>query len=229
MSSAKELSADDRALFAGSRFCWLGKLSFDAALAANRAAVAAVASGKGAQLLAFEPIAAVYTLGLRAQTPQGRLQLVSTIELCRLRGIEVRNVERGGLGTLHLPGQLVIFLALPCTRIQLRPLVCALLRAASAAAAQWGVATKIDSENAVGLWHASGKLASLGLRERAGIVQHGLSFNAAIESNTAASLDLCGTSSTRFASLADLTLDPLCTPTAVARAFAQVLQPSVQI
>lgn len=223
MNSAVQLSASDRAFFAGARFCWLGRLSFDAALAANRAAVAAVATGKSAQLLAFEPNAAVYTLGRRAQTPQGRLQLASTLELCRSRGIEVHDVQRGGLGTLHLPGQLVIFLALPCSRVQLRPLVCALLHAASAVARHWGVVSQIDSEEAVGLWHSSGKLASLGLSERAGIVQHGLSLNAAIDLNTAASLDLCGSNSTRFVSLAQLTTMQNCTPTAVARLFAEAL------
>jgi len=183
---------------------WLGRVPFDHGLEQNAAAVQGVLEGQPGELLAFEPQAPVYTLGLRARTPAGRLTLAATVRTCATRGIEVREVQRGGLGTLHAPGQVVLFVALPCSRHELRALVALLLGTAAEVAAELGVITRVDLTEAVGLWTPAGKLASLGLYEANGVVRHGLALNVFVPRELAADLVLCGSAATRLASLADL-------------------------
>lgn len=173
-------------------------------MARNEAAVQRVLRGQPGELLAFEPEAPVYTLGLRARTPAGRLTLAATVRTCEARGIRVREVDRGGLGTLHAPGQVVLFMALPCDRLELRSLVALLLEAAARVAAEHCVIAAVDLGDAVGLWTPAGKLASLGLYEAHGVVQHGLAVNVCVPCDLAENLVLCGNASTRLASLADL-------------------------
>ncbi len=170
--------------------------------------------GQPGELLAFEPQAPVYTLGLRARTPAGRLTLAGTVRTCESRGIHVREVDRGGLGTLHAPGQVVLFVALPCNRAELRLLVALLLEAAAQVAADLGVMAQLDLDQAVGLWTSTGKLASLGLYEAHGVVRHGLAMNVCVPRELAADLVLCGSASTRLVSLADLSAEGLSLTTA---------------
>lgn len=198
------------------RLTWAGTLPLERALTANAEAVERVQSSKVAELLAFEPTAPVYTLGKRAQTPAGRLTLASTIALCRARGIEVRDVDRGGLGTLHAPGQLVVFVAWPCERAGLRSLVARLLAAAAAVCAEQGVAAEIDLGERVGVWHTAGgrgqsvgKLASLGLAHGHGVARHGLALNVAVDASLDAGLALCGHACTRLANLGVLAANPV--------------------
>lgn len=180
---------------------WLGVLPFDRALDLNEQAALRVQAGAPGELLAFEPDGPVYTLGLRARTPAGRRDLATTLQICQAQGIPVRQVDRGGLGTLHLPGQLVLFLALPCDRAGLRPLVARLLHAAAHVARRLGVPARVDLCDDVGVWTDAGKLASLGLYESGGVVRHGLSLQVAIDRGPAQGLVLCGRASTRLASL----------------------------
>jgi lipoate-protein ligase B len=200
---------------ATARLTWAGRLPLARAIAANAAAVARVEANGIAELLAFEPAAPAYTLGKRAQTPAGRAALAPTLALCRARGIEVIDVDRGGLGTLHAPGQLVVFVAWPCDRAGLRPLVARLLGAAAAVCAELGVAAEVDLGERVGLWHAggevgqgAGKLASLGLAHGNGVARHGLALNVAIDPELNAGLALCGNACAQLANLSRLASSP---------------------
>lgn len=192
---------------------WLGRVPFSVGLQANLDDLQALRPSLGlpgthprGRLVLFEPAAPVFTLGRRAATATGRLQAAGTLRLCAARGIEVVPVDRGGLGTLHLPGQVVVLLAVPCDRTGLRDLVCRLLQAARRTALAWGVDATCDTADNVGLWVASGtgpagKLASIGLHEAGGLTGHGLALNAAVDVDLTAGLSLCGSVSTRYASL----------------------------
>ena len=198
-------------LLAGTPWRWLGRVELADAVAVNAAACARLRADPTAvrgEIACFEPAAAVFTMGRRAQTPAGRAGLAASLAACAAKGIEVVAVERGGLGTLHLPGQLIVFVAVPCQRTRLRLLVCELLGAARALATAAGLATTLDAEGDVGLWAAghgpgrsAGKLASIGLYESRGIVSHGLSLNVAVDGGLGSGLALCGSSATRFNSL----------------------------
>ena len=210
--------------WAGAAFRWLGRLPVAEALSANAAAVADLRAGGPAAVLGFEPAAPVFTLGRRAATPAGRAILAPTLAACAHRGVQVVAVDRGGLGTLHLPGQTVLFLALPCRREQLRALVAELLRAAAQVAQDCGVAASIGEDDQVGLWSAELKIASIGLSESGGIVSHGLALNSCIDARVALGLTLCGRSQGGLGSLRALTLSAAdCSPPVLGASLARAL------
>ncbi len=180
---------------------WWGTLPFAEAVRRNAAAIERTAAGGPGELGAFEPAGPLFTLGRRAQSPEGRRQLEATLAACDLRGLPVLEVDRGGLGTLHLPGQLVVFVAIACPRVRVRPLVDELLQAARLLALDHGVAARVDADDDVGLWAPHGKLASLGLRWQRGVAGHGLAINVAIDPAEGDGLTLCGQPTTRLASL----------------------------
>ena len=149
----------------------------------------------------FEPANPVLTLGRRAASPDGRIVLASTIAASEEREIAVIEADRGGLATLHLPGQLVVFLALPPPTPPIRSLVVELLRSASDLAQQHGIEGAIGCDHDAGLWQGTTKLASIGLRIRRRAVQHGMSINVAIDVRMANGLTLCGHRDRAFGSL----------------------------
>jgi lipoate-protein ligase B len=201
---------------------WCGALEFADALARNEGDEAACRSDGRARLLLFEPARPVFTLGRRATTPAGCAALQATLDRCEQRAIPVLPAPRGGLGTLHLPGQLVAFVAVRCPRIALPGLVAELLGAAAAVAEQCGHTPTIGSGDRIGVWLAAGKIASIGLHEARGVAGHGLSLNVAITPALAPGLQLCGQTTTHFA---DLRSPPVPTPsvTAVAELFVAAL------
>lgn len=211
-------------LCAGAAWQWLGCIPFEQAVLRNAEAVAAVRAGAPACILAFEPQSPVFTLGRRAATPQGQAALAPTLAACAARGVPALPADRGGLGTLHLPGQTVLFLALPCKREQLRDLVRDLLSAAAAVALELGVAASVDDGEHVGLWCGAGKLASVGLAHGAGVVSHGLALNVAIDPLQGAGLVLCGRGDAGLASLGALAGSAAeCTTQGCAAALARAL------
>lgn len=150
----------------------------------------------------FEVSRPLLTLGRRASRPAGRAELAETLQLCAERGIEVLDADRGGLATLHLPGQLVVFIALPAPHPPVRDVVCELLTGAAALADAAGVASTIDVDRDVGVWSAGGKVASVGLRIRDRVIRHGMSVNVAIDPEYAHGLRLCGGTARGYATLA---------------------------
>lgn len=191
----------DRSGLVGVGWHWLGRQPFAAMVERNRAAAAAVAHGAAPEVVFFEPAAPVYALGRRAQTAPGRAQIASSLAACAALQIAVLEVDRGGLGTLHAPGQIVAFLAVPCSRWQARHLCDELLNGIEILAQRHGVAARADLADDVGVWTVDGKLASLGLRLRDDVAQHGVAINIAVERGLVHGLILCGKSSISLANL----------------------------
>lgn len=171
---------------------WQGRLSMDQAIAQNLHDISQVQAGSPSRVLAFEPSAPAVTLGKRARTPEGRAELAGTLALAEQRGWPVMDVERGGLATLHLPGQVVVLLALRLPATALRPLVSELLEAAAATAREFGSPCRVDSRDDVGVWQGGAKLAAIGLSHQLGVAGHGLALNAAIDPRLSSGLTLCG-------------------------------------
>ncbi len=172
-----------------------------AAVALNKAMFDRVLTQGRGEVLIFEPRSAVYTIGRRGAVEAVRSSLNPTIETCQARGIEVADVDRGGLGTLHLPGQMVIFIALPCRRQHLRHLVAILLQAVEVICRRHGGSGRVDLEHDIGLWSEVGKIASIGLRHRQGIATHGMSVNVRVDTSVASGLVLCGSDATEYDNL----------------------------
>ncbi|MSP90575.1 MAG: hypothetical protein EXR79_02030 [Myxococcales bacterium] len=189
----------------GARTRWLGRIPFGTALAANAAAEAVVAETGCAELLLFEPAEPIFTLGRRAHLPAGRAALAATIAQCATQRIAVEPAPRGGLGTLHAPGQLVAFVAVRCERTGLAGLAAELLFAAAELARSYGCAAEVRSGADAGVWFAGGKFASLGLHEAHGVAGHGIALNVATEPSAGAGLALCGSAATTYAALTTAT------------------------
>lgn len=181
---------------------WRGRLAVDQAIAINLCDIEQVQAGAAPRALVFEPHAPALTLGKRARTPQGQLELTPTLALAQQRGWPVLEVERGGLATLHLPGQVVVLLALPVPSTALRRLVAELLTAAAATAQECGRECQVDLDRDVGVWSDGAKLASIGLSHQHGVAGHGLALNAAIDTRLSAGLTLCGHRDARTAHIA---------------------------
>ncbi len=169
----------------------------------NAIAADAVAAGAPGTIALFEPAEPVYALGRRAQDAAGRAQIAQAIASCEARQIAVVDVDRGGLGTLHAPGQIVAFLAVPCPRWQARALCAELLHGIADLALHSGLRARSDLADDVGVWTADGKLASLGLRLREDVAQHGVALNVAVDRRLAQGLTLCGKPLITLANLVD--------------------------
>ena len=180
---------------------WAGQLPFSTAVERNLRAADGCRAGQTGQALLFEPSEPLFTLGRRAATSAGRASLAPTLALCAQRQIEVLPADRGGLGTLHLPGQLVCFIARPCRRSDLPAVVRALLEGAADLARARGHDVRVDLSDNAGLWLETGKLASIGLRLDRGIVCHGMALNVAIDSDLTRGLTLCGHDKGGYANL----------------------------
>lgn len=125
----------------------------------------------------------VYTVGIRAR--QRALQ--------PLNGLTVALTDRGGDITYHGPGQPVIYLLLDLARrgLGIHELVRALEQAVIDMLTALGVAAARRA-GAPGVYVADRKIASLGLRVRAGRSYHGLAFNAAMDLAPFSAIDPCG-------------------------------------
>lgn len=188
-------------ILAGAQACWHGEVAWSEAVALNLAAAIKVAEGATPVVHFFTPLAPVYALGRRAQPPAARAALRGTLETCAARGIAIVDVDRGGLGTLHGPGQLVAFLAVPCVATQTRTLCAELLSGIVRLAKQRQVSARCDLGDDVGVWGEDGKLASLGLRIKNGVAQHGVALNVHVRGELSGGLTLCGSAHTRLQNL----------------------------
>jgi lipoyl(octanoyl) transferase len=153
----------------------LGRVSFDAALALQKAALAEIAEGRGPErlfLLEHEP---VYTLGKTGDA--GTL-----LDIKRLPH-PVRTINRGGQATYHGPGQVMLYVLLDLRRRgtdlhgHLRRLEEVILRTAAAFGVRAG-----RREGLTGVWVADRKMASLGVGVRRWVTMHGLALNVTRES-----------------------------------------------
>jgi len=126
----------------------------------------------------------VYTLGVRARN---RLSMGKTA------GIPLVVTDRGGDITYHGPGQPVIYtlLDLARRRLDVQTLVRTLEQAVIDTLAELGVAAERRA-GAPGVYVAERKIASLGLRVRAGRSYHGLAFNARMDLAPFHAIEPCG-------------------------------------
>ena len=183
---------------------WLGRVEYDTAHSLQRRLAGERADGRiGDQLVLLEH-PAVLTLGRHADPSH---ILASAAEL-RVRGIEVRRVERGGEVTYHGPGQLVAY---PIVRLAdrgllIRPFVRVLETALVATCAAHGVpAARRDGHP--GCWcDADGddprKIGALGLRIERGVSFHGIALNVTVDLADFALIDACGMPGVRSTSIA---------------------------
>lgn len=179
----------------------LGLLSYNDALAEQRRCWNNVADNGGGYVL-FNEHPAVITLGKRDKG-EGVLVPAATLEA---RGIEVVNIERGGLATLHSPGQLVVYFIVPLRdwKLSVKCFVHALEKAMAETCVHFGVtAAKPGSTNdkPVGAWVENRKIGQIGIAVRRGITFHGLAFNVANDLSLFSLINPCGLGAVALTSL----------------------------
>ncbi len=154
--------------------CNLGRTEYGVAHALQTRLVAWRRREVGRDVILVTEHQSVYTLGRRG----GREHLAVSERFLAERGIEVVEIERGGVITYHGPGQLVIYpiLDLRAAGLSVTDYVARLEELMIALAADVGVAAGRDPRNH-GVWVGEKKLGSVGIAIRHGISFHGLALN----------------------------------------------------
>lgn len=119
--------------------------------------------------------------------------------------VPVFQIERGGEGTYHGPGQMVAYPILNLTenRIGVRRLVSGVLEAAVYALGRQGI-TSEKRFDPVGVWVGEKKIASLGLAVKRWVSFHGVAININNSLDGFAYINPCGMSSSTITSAAKL-------------------------
>lgn len=115
-------------------------------------------------------------------------------------GIPVVRTDRGGDVTYHGPGQLVGYPIVDVRRMGVRRFVGALEDSVIDLLERYGVRAG-RRVGCGGVWAPGGKIASLGLRIRQGVSQHGFSINVALDLSPFRRINPCGTSGCAVTSL----------------------------
>ena len=119
--------------------------------------------------------------------------------LLRARGFALFNANRGGATTIFSPGQAIVY---PIVRLQggVVAHVERLAEAGRKVAAGVGVASRFLRQQP-GLWTATGKLASIGIRVERRVSSHGLALNVSNELTSFGLVEICATPGLRMTSL----------------------------
>ncbi len=139
----------------------------------------------------------VVTLGRRARLEEGLLQLSLNSS-----SIPIVVTDRGGLATLHGPGQLIIYplISLKLRNWGAREYVCHLLKITQQCFKSLGLETSID-ESQSGLFVGVNKICFIGLRISEGRSYHGLSLNVANDLRQFDRIRSCGQNNRPMTSL----------------------------
>jgi lipoyl(octanoyl) transferase len=163
----------------------------------------------------------VYTRGRRSQP--GELAMGEA--WYRSRGIDIVDVDRGGLLTYHGPGQLVGY---PIMRVDdVVAFVRTMERAIVAALADEGVESRTrtpEGRDYTGVWTGDRKIASIGVHVARGVTTHGFAINVDNDLQPFEWIVPCGIENVRMTSLYKETgrLDPMkCFRKRVAWRFAE--------
>jgi lipoyl(octanoyl) transferase len=154
---------------------WLGRVSYDDALAVQaEAAKRAAAGDESLLLLEHEP---VFTLGRNATTED----VLFTPERCRELGVAVRECDRGGKVTYHGPGQLVGYpiLNLAPDRKDVKRYVRDLEEVLIRTLGGFGIRAERSpvKERVTSVWVGNDKIAAIGIHIARWVTTHGFAFN----------------------------------------------------
>jgi len=198
------------------RWCFLGRVAYDAARALQTRLAAERATGRHGELLLLLEHPPILTVGRHAILPV-------------TGGVPVVRTDRGGKLTYHGPGQLVGYpvVALRSAGRGVRDFVCRLEGALSDTARAFGVAAACR-DGLPGLWTGPAgderKLASIGLAVQRGVTLHGCALNLDARAEAGfAGLDPCGLPGVRVTSLETAGAAPAPTAARAAALLADTL------
>jgi len=213
---------------------WLGVMDYDQAWALQNRLAAEIARGECPATLLLLEHPPVYTIGRRG----GWDHLLWDAAECQRRGIQVREVDRGGDITYHGPGQLVGYPILSLKRVYaqqglglVQRYVTDLEEMVIRTLAEFGIAGQRFAGHR-GVWvetpNGLDKIAAVGVRiQKDGITSHGFALNVNPDLTYFDNIIPCGIRDHGVASLAQLVARPVSVaqvlPSLIA-AFADVFQ-----
>jgi len=136
----------------------------------------------------------VITLGLRAHRKD--LQELGLEQLT----YPIYKIKRGGLATIHNPGQLVIYpiLDLKKYNLSVKCFVSLLFQTTQKTLQDFGICSDIDLDKNPGVYTNIGKIAFCGLQIQNGITSHGLSININNDLTDFNKIQSCGVNHAQF-------------------------------
>jgi lipoic acid synthetase len=150
-----------------------GLLPYGEALARQETLVAArIADSSVADHLIVVEHPPVVTIGQRGSSGELRVSK----EALQERGVEVYSVGRGGMATLHGPGQLVAYPILVLRERDIHLYVRTLEETVAEVLREYSLKPEFKPE-APGVWVGSGKIASIGIAVRRWVTYHGVALN----------------------------------------------------
>lgn len=165
---------------------WLGRIAYADALRRQEQRREAVIAGEAAPCLWLLEHDPVVTLGRRGGVVD-RAALDAA-------GVPIVATSRGGLATVHNPGQLVGYLIVDVQRRRWR--VPDVVAAVEEGLIRWLRARGVEAERragAPGVWlRGSGKVAAVGLHLRMGVSMHGFALNLRNDLALFGAVDPCG-------------------------------------
>jgi lipoyl(octanoyl) transferase len=167
----------------------LGRMEYDAAVARQEAAVAAVAEGRLPDLLLLVEHPPVYTFGRGGREEN----LLLSPEALAAQGALARRTARGGDVTYHGPGQLVGYPILSLDRQgrdlhrYVRGLEEGLIRALADLGVPAGRVPRLT-----GVWVGEEKIAAIGVAVRRWVTYHGFALNVSVDLDRFAAIIPCG-------------------------------------
>lgn len=141
--------------------------------------------------------------------------------------VQIVESDRGGLATLHNPGQLVVYPLISLKQRQWGPreYVCQLLKITKNCLLEFGISTQVDEAQS-GLFVENKKICFVGLRLSEGRAYHGLSLNV---TNNLEEFDLirsCGLQKRPMTNFLELGVQEIC-PQVVFQHWEQVARKMV--
>lgn len=151
----------------------LGVISYDQAYTFQKEKVGALINGGISSLIVCEHPATI-TLGRLAK----KENILATRDILDERGIVVRDVDRGGDVTMHVPGQLVVYpiLNLKNYSRDLRKYMFCLEQMSIDVLKEFGVFSQ-RIPNKTGVWVGMKKIVSIGIGVKKWVSFHGVSIN----------------------------------------------------
>jgi len=187
-------AGDGQSLPAAPALRWLGSVEYEPTWRAmqQRTDEATSATRDEIWFLEHPP---VFTMGMNAKAEH----------LLAVGAIPVVNIDRGGQVTYHGPGQLVVYPLLDLGRhgLGVRQLVEGIERAVIDMLASWQIEA-YGSRDAPGVYVATRKIASVGLRIRRGRSYHGLAVNVAMDLEPFARINPCGHAGLQMTQVSEL-------------------------
>ncbi len=177
---------------------YLGLVDFDKALELQYQYHAKVTTDKKSYILGLEH-PTVMTLGLRAHKADVNSFCVKPWTY------PIHKISRGGLATIHNPGQLVIYPIVDLKQygMSVKGFVQALFEATQKTLNELKINSTIDLCDQPGVYTDLGKIAFCGLQIKNGITLHGLSINIVNDISLFKEIQSCGVSAPKIDSVAN--------------------------